>query len=76
MKNRLKLYDDTIMFCINKKEKNKFRKIAFKNKMTISEYIRSLVKLTIALEEYENSSNNKNNNCTYVNKILGGLLNK
>ena len=36
---------------------------------------RSLIRLTIALDEYEKSSNNQNNNYSYMNKILGGLMN-
>lgn len=51
MNNRLKLYDSTIRIYISKKDKVKFRKIAFKNKMTVSELSRKLILLIIKLDE-------------------------
>lgn len=51
MNNRLKLYDSTIRIYVSKKDKAKFRKIAFKNKMTISELSRKLILLIIKLDE-------------------------
>lgn len=51
MKNRLSLYNSTIYTYLEKKDKNKLRKIAFKNKKTISEFNRLLIKLIIELDE-------------------------
>lgn len=51
MNNRLKLYDSTIRIYVSKKDKAKFRKIAFKNKMTVSELSRKLILLIIKLDE-------------------------
>ena len=53
--NRLKLYDDLIRLSISKKDKAKFRKIAFRNKMTMSEYCRLLIKFVISLDELDKS---------------------
>ena len=53
--NRLKLYDDYLTLIINKKDKAKFRKIAFRNKMTMSEYCRLLIKFAISLDELSKS---------------------
>ena len=47
MNNRLKLYDSTIYTYLNKKDKLKFRKLAFKNKMTVSEFNRYLILLVL-----------------------------
>ena len=51
MNNRLKLYDSTIRTYISKKDTVKFRKIAFKNKMTVSELARKVILLIIKLDE-------------------------
>lgn len=60
MDNRLKLYDDSIQTYVEHSDKVKFRNIAFKNKKTISEFNRYLIKLIIKLDE-ANKLNNKVN---------------
>jgi len=55
MNKRLKLYDEELRIYISKKDKNKFRKIAYRNKKTMSEYARLLIKHAIALDELENN---------------------
>lgn len=51
MNNRLKLYSSSIYTYLEPKEKIKFRKIAFKNKKSVSEFNRSLIKLVIKLDD-------------------------
>lgn len=48
---RLKLYDTSIELCINHKTKEKLRRIAYRKKTTMSEYIRTLIKLALSCEE-------------------------
>jgi len=55
MNKRLKLYDEELRIYISKKDRNKFRKIAYRNKKTMSEYARLLIKHAIALDELENN---------------------
>lgn len=68
--NRLKLYDDTLILSINKKDKNKFRKIAFKNKKTMSEFNRLLIKLIIRIDEV----NKRDNENIKLYKDINNLL--
>ena len=51
---RLKLYDTSIEVCVNKKTKEKLRKVAYKQKITMSEYIRQLIELAIINNEINN----------------------
>ncbi len=60
MDNRLKLFDDAIYTYLEHSDKVKFRNIAFKNKKTISEFNRYLIKLIIRLDE-ANKLNSKVN---------------
>ena len=73
MKTRLKLYDDLLKVYLPKKEKNRLRKIAFSNKMTLSEYTRNLVRLAIYIDEYKNCSLKEDYNLSKIEYILGGL---
>lgn len=68
--NRLKLYNDIIQVCISKKEKDKFRKLAFRNKKTISEYIRYLIKMALLIDELHNNNNKKEVTNFEINKLL------
>ncbi len=43
MNNRLKLYDTRLNIRLNKKEKNMLRKNAYKNNLTMSDYVRTLI---------------------------------
>lgn len=51
MKNRLKLYNSIVYTYLESKDKAKFRKIAFKNKKSVSEFNRYLIHLIIKLDE-------------------------
>lgn len=53
-KKRLKLYDTSIEICINHKAKEKLRKIAYKQKITMSEYIRKLIDFAISFNDIYN----------------------
>lgn len=72
-KNRLKLYDDSVYTYISHKDKNKFRKIAFKYKMTISEFNRYLIKLVISFDEKKNLKFKENLNNSNINTFLNSI---
>lgn len=75
---RLKLYDTSIELCINKKTKEKLRKIAYKQKITMSEYVRYLINFAIAYNDMNNFENKKDLSTRDVDKIislLGGTFN-
>lgn len=72
MSNRLKLYDDLIYTYIGHSDKVKFRKIAFKNKMTVSEFNRYLILLIIMLDD----SNKLNSKLENTEKSILNLINK
>jgi len=75
---RLKLYDTSIELCINKKTKEKLRKIAYKQKITMSEYVRYLINFAIAFNDINNLENKKDSSTRDVDKIislLGGTFN-
>lgn len=78
MDNRLKLYDDHIHTYLEHEDKIKFREIAFKNKMTVSEMNRRIILLIINLYEM-NKLNVKNNKVEqeFLKLInsLGGIFN-
>lgn len=73
MKTRLKLYDSLLKVYLSKTEKNKLRKIAFSNKMTLSEYTRNLVRLAIYINEVQKDSIKSDYNLSKIDYILGGL---
>lgn len=75
---RLKLYDTSIEVCVNKKTKEKLRKVAYKQKITMSEYIRQLIELAIINNEINNFENKKILSTKNVDKaltLLGGISN-
>jgi len=77
-RKRLKLYDDTVMLCIPKRTKEKLRKIAYKEKITMSEYIRQLINLAIVCNALNNLDNKKvstNKNIDKALTLLGGTFN-
>ncbi len=77
--NRLKLYDDSIYTYLEHRDKVKFRKIAFKNKKTVSEFNRYLIQLIIKLDELNMLNSKLELNENSLNKIinsLGGTMNK
>lgn len=59
MKNRLSLYNSAIYTYLELKDKNKFRNIAFKNKMSVSQFNRYLILLVIKLEELKKLNGQK-----------------
>lgn len=75
---RLKLYDTSIEICVNKKTKEKLRKVAYKQKITMSEYIRQLMELAIINNEINDFENKKILSTKNVDKaltLLGGISN-
>ena len=75
---RLKLYDTSIEVCVNKKTKEKLRKVAYKQKITMSEYIRQLIELAIINNEINDFENKKILSTKNVDKaltLLGGISN-
>ena len=69
MKNRLKLYDTSIEIVINKKTKEKLRKIAFKEKVTMSEYLRRVIDFIIISNEIDKKDIDLMNTLKDFNKI-------
>lgn len=69
MKNRLKLYDTSIEIVINKKAKEKLRKIAFKEKVTMSEYLRRIIDFIIISNEIDKKDIDLMNTLKDFNKI-------
>ncbi len=59
MNNRLNLYNSTIYTYLESKDKNKFRRIAFKHKMSVSQFNRYLILLVIKLDEMKKLNNQK-----------------
>ena len=68
--NRLKLYNTHLTLRLDKKEKQILRKNAYKNKMTMSNYIRLLINMDNRLNEIKRN-NIKNDKCsTEIAKIM------
>lgn len=59
MGSRLKLYSSAIYTYLEPKDKAKFRKIAFKNKKSVSEFNRYLIHLIIKLDELKKVNKQK-----------------
>lgn len=75
---RLKLYDTSIEICINNKIKEKLRKIAYKQKITMSEYIRQLIEVALKLNDINAFENKKDISTKNIDKaltLLGGIFN-
>lgn len=76
--NRLSLYNDYIYTYLEHNDKIKFRKIAFKNKMSVSEFNRKIILLVIKLDEMKklNSKKDTTENIIFqLNNMLGGINN-
>lgn len=74
MKNkRLKLYDNSIYTYLESSDKEKFKRIAFKNKKTISELNRSLIKIFIKLYDYYRLNDKKNINEREISDLLSEI---
>ena len=68
--NRLKLYNTHLTLRLDKKEKQILKKNAYKNKMTMSNYIRLLINMDNRLKEIK-KNNIKNDKCsTEIAKIM------
>lgn len=61
------------MLCINKKDKEKLRKIAYKRKMTMSQYIRNIINLAIAINEANVIDGKKNISEIEIEKVISKL---
>ena len=75
---RLKLYDTTIRSYVSNSDRKKFKKIAYKNEMTISDLNRQLIKLVIKLDEMDKLSNRlclKDNDLDRIINSIGGVIN-
>jgi len=70
MKNRLSIYNDVIYTYLEHSDKVKLRKIAFKNKKTISEFNRLLIKLAIQLYEINKLSSKQDTTTDDINNLL------
>jgi hypothetical protein len=73
MNKRLKLYDDILMISISKKDKIKFRKLAFKNNKTMSDFNRYLIKFAILVDELDSNALSRDNFILETDKILSML---
>lgn len=73
MKNRLKLFDDTLITYIEHKDKVKIRNIAFRNKKTLSEFSRYLIKLIIRIDELNKIKNKTNSNMDEIDILINSI---
>ncbi len=71
--NRLKLYDTIIKVNIDKKSKDKLRSIAFKNKLTLSEYVRQLIAFTLSCYDLNNVDSNNKEASKLIEKFMHSL---
>lgn len=70
MNNRLNLYKSTIYTYLEPKDKDKFRRIAFKHKKSVSEFSRYLILLIIKLDEANKLNNQKELTDAQIENIL------
>jgi len=70
---RLKIYNSEIKLCIDKKTKEKLRKLAYKNKITLSSYIRSLINFAIEINNVNNLEYKKELSTKDINNIISFL---
>ncbi len=70
MNKRLKLYEETLILSISKKDKTKLKKISFKNSKTMSDFVRSLIKLAILTEETIKTKNEEDRTNFEIEKLL------
>jgi len=62
-----------LLLCISKKDKEKLRKIAYKRKMTMSQYIRNIINLAIAINESNVIDDKKNISEIEIEKVISKL---
>lgn len=70
--DRLKLYNSTLTIRLDKKEKDTLKRNAYKNKMTMSNYIRLLISMDNRLCEIQK---NKDKNSKYASEISKIMIN-
>jgi len=70
---RLKIYNSEIKLCIDKKTKEKLRKLAYKNKITLSSYIRSLINFAIEINNVNKLEYKKELSTKDINNIISFL---
>lgn len=68
--NRLKLYNTHLTLRLDKKEKQILRKNAYKNKMTMSNYIRLLINMDNRLNEIKRNNIKNDKYSTEIAKIM------
>lgn len=73
MNNRLSIYNDVIYTYLEHSDKIKFRKIAFKNKKTISELNRLLIKLIIRLDEMNKLNSRQEITIDNISSLLNSI---
>lgn len=73
MSKRLKLFNNYLMLCIDTKQKESLRKNAYKNKMTMSEYIRKLIELDNNYKKMDGYQNKQEITIDEVIKVLTAL---
>ena len=76
MNNRLKLYDTSVEVVLDSKLKKETKKIAFSNQMTMSAYIRNLIKIGNAIYNHNITFNDLKNSDKEIIKLLGGIINE
>lgn len=73
MNKRLKLFNNVLTLCIDNKEKELLRKNAYKNKMTMSEYVRKLIELDNSYKKIDGYQNKQEITIDEVIKVLTSL---
>lgn len=73
--NRLKLYDTSIEVILSSKLKKETKKIAFSNNMTMSAYIRMLIKICNEVYKNKKMYNNLKSSNENLKNIIGGIMN-
>ena len=68
--DRLKLYNSTLTIRLDKKEKDTLKRNAYKNKMTMSNYIRLLISMDNRLCEIQKNKDKNNKYASEISKIM------
>lgn len=76
MNNRLKLYDTSVEVILDSKLKKETKKIAFSNNMTMSAYIRNLIKIGNEIYKHKITFNDLKKSDKEIIKLLGGIINE
>ena len=75
MNKRLKLYDTSIEVILSSKLKKETKKIAFTNNMTMSAYVRMLLKIGNAVYKNKKIYNDLKMSNENLKNIMGGIMN-